>query len=446
MIFIIVPLFSFITIIGSKYFLGKWINHLSVYSFIWMGLILLYEWRLLPYVDIIPFTWFFICLAFLSLILGSMTVILARRLYNQPSIFSCKNPIDIEIFKDKGLTIKYALIIFSLISILSAIQHWVVLIKMYDNIPGVLLNANEIYRLNVRREIKDFIPYLPIMGYVGVFLSGIYTAHRGKFSFYTFLPFIGIILKELATVGRSGMLLALFEFIFSFLFVRNLLNNDSRNRYTFSKKNIAISSFIIVLLFVFSASLVRISRVSSEYYSGTSRELKQLKNNLIITPTIYLYFSSDVGVLSEYLKAGGEEAMLGQNTFLPFYDLFAKIGGIKRIDDVSRGYFIPMWSNTGTYLKELYSDFGIAGIVVAPYLLGILCTWLWFRFYRTRSIISLVFLVYLNLIIVFSFLHMITRIGYWLISLIMIVFLIPILEKISFRNYEAQQINDKMEY
>ena len=120
------------------------------------------------------------------------------------------------------------------------------------------------------------------------------------------------------------MLLALLEFLFTFIFFRYLLNDDLSQRFKFSKKSAIIATIIILILFVSSATIVRMSRVTAEYYTGTSRELKQLRDNMFITPSIYLYFSCDVGVLSQYLKSGGENTKFGQNSFLPVYDFLDK--------------------------------------------------------------------------------------------------------------------------
>lgn len=431
MIFLIVLSISIAGFIIGKYFFKKWFNPLSLYVSIWYILITLYEWKLLPYVSLIPLAWFFIFSSFLSFLLGIATTFFARNYFFHNFLFEKKTIINIEIFKDGGSVVKYLLIILSLISVFSGIHHWLVLINMFGSIPAVFLNATTIYNLHIHREIKGFIPYLPIIGYVAIFLAGIYTSYKGKFSFLTFLPFIGIVLKELATVGRSGMLLALLEFLFTFIFFRYLLNDDLYQRFKFSKKSAWIASILILILFISSATLVRITRVSGEYYSGASRELRQLRGNLVITPSIYLYFSSDIGVLSEYLKFQNEENKFGQNSLLPLYDFLAKFELIHRVPDVQKGYFIPMWVNTGTFIRELHADFGVAGVFIIPFLLGVMITWFWYRFFLTQSIISLLFLVYLNLIIGFSFLQMITRVTYWSTSLFILFIIILLLKNIS---------------
>jgi oligosaccharide repeat unit polymerase len=337
------------------------------------------------------------------------------------------------IFADDGRALKYSILFFSFIGLFVAIQRWIVLIHMFGSIPAVILNAGLVYRLNTDREIKDFIPILPNFVYVGVFLVGIYTAYKKRFSFLTFLPFIGIVIKELTYFGRGEILFSLIEFLSSFFLFRQLLKDDSIQKFRFSKKNAIVASSILIVFLVTSASLVRVSRGSFENYLGTSSGLRELKDNFIISPSVYLYLSSDVGVLSKYLELNNENTRFGQNTFLIFYDYLAQLEREARPQFFQKGYYIPMWTNTGTYIRELHEDFGTAGIFLVPYLLGLIITWLWFKFFDEKNLIVFAFLVYFYVIIGHSFLMMITRLSQWYLSLFLIVIYLPFLEKIALK-------------
>ncbi|MCK9209495.1 MAG: oligosaccharide repeat unit polymerase [Ignavibacteriaceae bacterium] len=397
------------------------------------GLIFFYELKLLPYVDIIPLAWFFIVSSFLSFLFGILTIVSARNLGSKSEIDSEKSIITMPIFADDGKALKYSILFFSFIGFFVAFQRWWVLIHMFGSIPAVLVNAGIIYRLNVNGEIKDFIPILPNFVYVAVFLVGIYTAYKRRFTFLTFLPFISIIIKELTYFGRGEILFSLMEFLFSFLLFRHLLNNESSKKFKFSKKNAIIASTILIIFLGVSASLIRVTRGSYENFTGGSSQLKQLKGNFIISPSIYLYLSCDVGVFSKYLERDEENTKFGQNSFLIGYDFLSKLGILKKISAFQKGYFIPMWANTGTYMRELHADFGIAGLFLGPYLIGLLITWFWFKFYEQKNLIVFAFLVYFYLIVGFSFLVMVTRLNQWYISLFIIIIYLPFLEKMAIR-------------
>jgi oligosaccharide repeat unit polymerase len=408
-------------------------------------LIILYEIKLLPYVNVVPLAWFFITSAFFSFFLGTITLVSSKNLFSRDLGLTKQSTLYFKIFSDNGKTLKYTILLFSGIGIYAGIQHWMILIDMFGSLPMAFVNTNIIYKFNTLGGIKGVIPFISSFGYAAVFFSGIYTSYKGKISFLTFLPFVGVILKGLATAGRVGMLFAFFEFFFTFFLFRHLLNNDSQQRFRFSRKNASLAFSILIIFIIISSSLVRIARVGTkagtEKYAGMNQELRESQDNLIVTPSLYLYLSSDIGVLSQYVKFGGENTKFGENTFMLFHYLLVKFDLIKKPSDLQKGYYIPMWTNTGTYIRELHADFGLAGVFVVPYLLGMLITWLWFKFYEQNGIITFALLIFFNLIIGFSFLMMITRLDIWGVSLVILILSIPIIEKIAVVRSNTSIIN-----
>lgn len=397
------------------------------------GLIFFYELKLLPYIEISALAWFYFISAFSAFLFGVLTITSAKNIFSNSQIFIKKENISLSIVMDNGKALKYSILFFSFIGIFVAIQRWYVLTNMFGSIAAVLVNAAVVYRLNVQGEIKDFIPILPAFVYVAVFLSGIYTAYKGKFSFISFLPFVGIVLKELTYFGRGEILFSLMEFLFSFFLFRHLLNNDLAQKFKFSKKNALIASTILLIFLMTSASFIRISRGNYENYVGASKELNQFKGNLIISPSIYLYLSSNIGVFSKYLEMDRENKKIGENSFEIVYIFLSKLGIIEKPVFYPRGYYIPMWTNSGTYLRELHVDFGFAGIFIGPYLIGLLITWFWFKFYEEKNLMAFTFLVYFYLIVGHSFLIMVTKFNQWFLSQFLIVLCLPFIEKIALR-------------
>jgi|WetSurMetagenome_2_1015567.scaffolds.fasta_scaffold19500_2 oligosaccharide repeat unit polymerase len=427
----IIPIITFLGVIGGNYIFKNWINPLSIYTFTWGISIFLYELKLIAYPTVIPLAWFYIAGGFLTFLFGILTIYSARNLFAKNINISSESSLELGIFRDGGITLKYTVLLFGLISIYTAYDYWMVLLKMFGSIPAILINANVIYKMGSHREIKEFLPYLPAFGYVGIFFSGVYTAYKGKFSFLSFLPLIGVILKELATVGRGGMLLGLTEFIFTFYLFRSLLKTDISKRFKFSKTNAVISFTILILVITVSASLVRLTRNTGENYIGASRQLKELNKNLIITPSIYLYLSSNIGVFSKYVQLEIEEAGFGENSLLPIYGVLARFDLEERPEEIPRGYYVPMWTNSATYLREFHADFGLLGIFLLPYFIGLLVSWCWFKFFVAKNLIAFAILIHLFNIITFSVFGIITRSGYWWISLATVIIFLPIVNSTS---------------
>jgi oligosaccharide repeat unit polymerase len=422
---------SFSGIVFGRIFFKKWFNHLTLYSIIMGGLFFFYELKLLPYPNIIPLAWFMIVGSFLAFILGVVTFFAARNLYPNNKLEGDLEISELKIFNDGGRALKYSVLFFSLIGLFVALHRWYILIGKFGSIQDVVINAAVVYRLNIQGEIKEFIPFLPSFIYVGVFLSGIYTAYNKKFTFLSVFPIITIILKELTYFGRGEILFASMEFVFTFLLFRHFLVKTKKDSFKFSRINAFVTTVILLVLIMTVSSFIRISRGSRENYVGTDRQLKQMKDNFLFSPSIYLYISSDAGVLSKYLEMDKEETKIGENSFRLFYDFLSRFNLVEKPKFFQRGYFIPMWTNTGTFIREIHADFGIIGVLVIPFSLGLILTWLWFNFLRTGNIYTILFMVYLYLIIGFSFLVMVTRLNQWYFSQILILMYLPILQKLA---------------
>ncbi len=415
---IIIILLTLPGIYLGRYLLGSYFNHITIYTVIWGGMLFFYHLGFIKYYPLSFETWTYIIVAYLSLILGTITVLVGRNIFNNhDSNNTNDSPVNYEFLYSKK--IKYVIIIYSVIGLFSGIQHWMILLKMYGTIPNILLHGNEIYRMRVEQGIPGLIPYIQSFSYVALLLVGMYAAAKKSLPWFVILPFIGVILKQLANFSRAGVLLGFVMFISSYYLTKNIYSIGTQNDFKKKKNKNLVLIVVILSLLIGSAVFIRAFRGTVESFSGSSRALNSLHSNLLISPSIYLYMSAHVGVFNKYLKLGEEESeVIGKNTFLPVYNFLSKFGIVKHFRQYQRGYYIPVWTNTGTYLRELYADFGIAGILIVPYLLGMLVTVLLNLADKKKSIIYLSLSVYLLIIIIFSFLVMVSRLGVYYFSLI----------------------------
>lgn len=431
MVFLILFTISIFFVLVSKDLFKTWFNHLSIYIVIWFVLITLYEMKLLQYENLRLETWFIIGGAFLSYYLGIITYFTAKnelRYYpDTTSEIYGKNKI---LFDNNGIVLKIGIVVTSLIGLAGAVQNWMVLFHKFKTIQNIIISANVIYQMRVAGDL-EFLPYFSSFSFVAVFLGSIYTAWKRKFSFYILIPFLAVVLSELANVGRAGMLFAFVEFISVMILYRPaVLKIELTSRKWKKLKNIISIVFISVLL-IAGATSVKLVRSTIESYSGASSSLNEIRGGLVISPSIYFYFSGDLGVLNKYLELDKESNMFGENTFMPVYRVLNKFGIVKKPHFYQIGYFVPVWMNTGTYLRELHADFGISGILIIPYFLGLFTTFLWFKFRETLNLKYFILLVYFYIIIFFSFLMFEPRLGYWTISLVLLLIITPFMEKIS---------------
>jgi oligosaccharide repeat unit polymerase len=288
---------------------------------------------------------------------------------------------------------------------------------MYGSIAGVFLNANEIYRLRIEEKIPGIIPYINAFGYAGVFFAAVYSAYKGKITLISLLPLMAVVIKEVANVGRAGIMVALISYSITYFFTRNVVRSNEKIKKEKKKWGRQIAGFIIVLIILIAgASVVRSVRGTYESFAGATKVLSKTRGGLLITPSIYLYFSAHVGVLNQFLIDEEVDKGFGENTLLTVYSILSKFDLVERPSDYQEGYRIPMWTNTGTYLREIIEDFGYAGLFLFPFLLGILAAYFWYRLQDKKDMISLVLLTYTSIIIGYSYVVMVTRLGLFTIS------------------------------
>lgn len=426
---LLVIICSFAFIVISRLFFEYRFNHLAIYTFVWGGMIFLYELKFLKYTPLTDEAWFVIILTYLIFFIGAITPIFIRESKKTTDSESGKNN-SLVFFVDDGRALKTAIYILGSISLLSAFHNWYILLNKYGNFLNIFLSANEIYRMTVDDRIPGAIPYLGAISLSGIFLAGIYTAYKSKFTLPVFITILGAVLRDLSIFARIGILVSIIIFFLSFFLYRNYIK-----RFIVIKKTKLIAGFLIaIILIVSAASAVRIFRGSYESYKIASKEISTLRTGLIITPSVYLYLSAHIGVFSKYLDKDIENPKFGENTFKPFYNFLEKFDLAERVGAHQKGYLIPMWTNSSTYLRELHSDFGFLGVFTFPYLLAFLTTVFWRKFYSQGNIFVFMFLVFLSSIVAFSFFSLIIRGPDWYFAFIILGISLPVIKASALRN------------
>lgn len=426
---ILITLVSCVTIIIlSKYLFSRWFNHLSIYFLSWSTMLILYEVKLIRYVDLSEKLFIVVVATSLFYLLGVLTYFVAKDKTNDgndDNLYSINNAF--RLFDDNGKNILTLIFLCSIVGILDGLYQWKLLIDKFGGLLQVLVQANDIREMRLQGEIKGMIPYLFIVSYVGVFFGAIYSAFNNKFSLLSFLPLLAVTFKEIANFSRAGILLGFFEYFIVFLLIRNYMSHRNIKR-KINRGNLIFVSSIVLIIFLFSLTFIKSFRSPTDQLKATSRSLNEYQNNLLISPTAYLYTSSHIGVLNRYLENENEKTMWGENTFMPIYNFLAKFELTPKPKFFQKGYFLPQWTNTGTYLREIHADFGYVGLFIIPYLLGLLTTIYWFKWIEKGKLTSLIILTYLFLIVSFSFFVMITRLASWFLSFSLLLIMAPFIQ------------------
>ncbi len=391
-------------------------------------MIALYHIKLISYHELSFQTWYVIVISYFSLYLGVITYFTAKNSIGKGEIsesFECgSTPF---LFQDSAKIAFYLTIILGTIGLVGAIQAWLVLINMFGSIPSALLRLGALYQMRVSGELEGIWPYTSIFSYAAIFFAAIYSATKSKVTFISALPLIALLIKEVAMAGRAGILFGLVEYAFTFLFSIYYLKIHQSD-YLFNKLKFFSSIIIVLILFLTSVTLVKNLRAAPESFSGETKALKSLNENKFISPAIYLYLSGHVGVLNKFLEKDVENYRFGENTFQFVYKNLNKIGFTDEPKTLQKAYRIPVWINTGTFIRELIADFGFPSTMLILFGLGFFLALNWNNFFLHGRFNNLVILVFLMIIVFFSFLMMITRLANWFLSMTFILMVIKVIE------------------
>jgi len=413
---------------AGRLLLGQWFNHLSIYSAIWAGMLILYEMKLIAYKPITPAAWLFIALAWFALYLGSATVICARAATGQvltPQISSKRVTID----KKPALShnvraLRIAVIVLSAVAVSSIIAKWVNLINSFGSISAVINSANQIYHLKVAHKIWQGIPYVGSFALAACSLGGMYVAMRGRLTIVSVLPLVIVGLDAVASMGRAGILIGGVLFLSSFVLYPHR---------KISKAKAFVAVFLVGILIAASSMFISAKRGLITTFKSETPAMKTLRAYVPFGPSLYFYLSGPVVVFSEYLESGGEDAFPGSRTFAPFFNVLSRLG-IGEHSTYGDVYYTPEAMNVGTYLKDIHVDFGAWGMLLFPYLLSGICTEIYLRNKRKARILYVVLLAHLYVIIALSFDVAATKLGYWAVSIIVSIALSVVLEH-SYEHY-----------
>jgi hypothetical protein len=415
MLWLTLLLASIFVLLGRFLFHG-WFNHLSIYAGIWGFSLSALQLELIDYYPFAGETWLFVAAGGFAFIFGSITPVAAWFAAGGPAPAAPAVPAPAAAGRELE-TLRLVLWVLNAIALATVIQHWVMVLRQFGSVANVLFWGNLVYSFRVERGIPGAIPYFDALALAGSLLAGAYTARSGKVRPVAVLPFLIVLANEIAVMGRARLIMAAVLFVSGYFFtprrarVRTVHALGSR---------LARAATVIVALTVLlaGAEFVRSTRGATEQFRGAKPALYRLTQDAFITPSMYLYASAQTVVFSQYLKSGGEATPWGNNTFAPVYRILGKLGFDVGSGTYQKFYRTPHPSNTGTYLRELHADFGPAGVLLGPYLLGITATLAWRRVVRRFRYADLAVLGYVYTLVGMSILYVGTRAGDLLMGVI----------------------------
>ncbi len=398
---IIFLLINLAYIIFSKKIYKKIINPIFIYSILFSTMITLYEIKLIYYNPLTVETWSIIIIFQLIFNLGSLIGNSINLNKNQKTT----------IVSEKKL--RDIIVILTLIASIETISFLILVVNRY----GIEIHkyTTQLYSDRLNGLLESPIPYLGSLVYVSLILSGYYFSKYKKI-LVAFLPLSLVVISSFLYGARLNIVIG------SLFYVLPIVLNYSINNGI--KKIITPKNLTIVFLFISLGSLMflltknRASYIEVNYYMSPTMVNLVSKNPAFYQ--IYMYISSPVGVLNEFLK--DPTYKFGGHTFLSIYNILNKFGMNIEINQYQIFYNIPIKSNVGTYIRELIEDFGFFFAGIATFIFSFLLSYTLKKYMKeNNNIISLIIVVTLHVALIFSFFDWIFRSSFMWIILLSII-------------------------
>lgn len=398
----------------SWWMLGNFFNYLTVYSIIWMLMLTLHELNFLHYYPLNTDTWVVISLAYVSLWMGSASIIFAARKINKISEIKNKS------YKICETKLRLVINILCLISSIAILYSLFFKASNYN-----LINQAQIYTDRISGENGYEIPYIGSLINAAFTFTGVYIGIFGFKPYILLLPSVLLALKAVTGAGRAELIISTILFLSSY-YLTLITYNVKRST---SKQIIGLALFCTIIFGTFSFITANrgVTIYFGQYETAIMENLRELNP---LFPSIYFYLSGPPGVLNEILKDPPVNRKFGENTFASLYRLAAKMGvNNAYVDYYSQHYYMPLPMTSGTYLRDLYIDFGLLGIIIVPYVIGLASCVLWYKLKMNRSLYALIVLAYIYSLLIMSYLGWLVKVTYWLIPFLLSVVISLILSQ-----------------
>lgn len=246
------------------------------------------------------------------------------------------------------------------------------------------------------------ISYLVVASSAGALLAGIYVALGGKHAVKAYAVLIPLFINAYVGGSRAAAIWSLLFFVSPFI-VLHKEAKWAKRRLTW----MSIAAICLVALFI-AVSYARGSLTSAMINLGgfINYPIPAWLTNIVV------YGTAPFVAFSEHLGSSQGHLAYGSNLLTPIAKLLDRTGIIPAAFDLNgllirEGSYVPFWFNTYTYLRDWYDDFGLLGMVIGPYFLGLVSEWLFLNSER-RFLYSIVLASVAMTQILFSFTASIT--------------------------------------
>lgn len=343
----------------SKSYLRTWVNPVAMFFLPWLLLLLLFELRIYtihePSFEIV----YIVLFSFAMFLIGFEIFLFNRK--PQQKRFDFNRLIDIN--KQR---LQWMIIGLTAVSLTANLIMLMRLIEAEGSITRIIATAALVRTKMVKGELNvvSVYGYFAAVSLAAIILSGVYATRFGIFKLYSLVSFIPILIFSFIYMGRSELIWAVLLYFNVYLLAYYITG-----RKLFTQKRIILYGLLMVGL-LYLINIVSFFRGGGQILLHYKEHLKyeEPDNSLLrILYSNYIYVVSPLPALDVFLQQSDSPLVMGGKSFRPLI-FFAESRHKNPYYPFVR---IPMPVNAYTYLGDAYMDFGMAGIILIPFVLGV---------------------------------------------------------------------------
>lgn len=365
---------------------------IGLFIFIWILQILLYVLSPYAFEPVSSATWFIILVSISTVIIGYLTYYFRDTLRSVVVSNAAEVDYSIEFNQANIEKLLKTLLVLVCIGVFGEIGYLVYLVKSND-LQIINLYWYRYFFSGAARGkfgwdiIHSLFSYLILLDYIAVLVSGIYYVNlEGKKKLFIYGPILLAVVFSIITLQRNLFLSNLVLWFGGCLFMAFFIDERRRRQVlkNLLRKLLFLSLFIVFILF-----FVIGIRFNIDLGGASIDKLIDLgmKN-------IYCYVSGNIVALDQYLN---RDIVLKEGSFIleSILKWLSRIG-IVSAESVPSKYleFIdvgPIYMNTYTYIRDLYDDFGMFGLLPFSYTWGVLTSLAIHKLYQRFRLYKLMF-------------------------------------------------------
>lgn len=382
-LFLLILFLAVCIIYYSKICFRTWVNPVAIFFMPWLLLLLLFELRVYsinePSFEIV----YVVLLSFAMFVIGFEIFLFNRKPQQKPVDFN-------RLIDMNKRRLQWMIIGLTAVSVAANLIMLMRLIEAEGSIARIIATAALVRTKMVKGELDvvSVYGYFASVSLAAIILSGVYATRYGIFKLYSLVSFIPILIFSFIYMGRSELIWAVLLYFNVYLLAYYITG-----RKLFTKKRMIVYGLLMVAM-IYLINIVSFFRGGGQillHYKEYLRYEEPDNSLMRILYSNYIYVVSPLPALDVFLEQSDSPLIMGGKSFRPLI-FFAEA---KHKNPYYPFVRIPIPVNVYTYLGDAYMDFGMAGLILIPFVLGVGSAVWYRRFLLKPDIFHLAVLVIL---------------------------------------------------